>query len=224
MTIYELFPNIRNVSLFSHVPDACINRYLCDGSLSVTEYAEGEIICSPNATKSEIGIIISGHARAHSGDSTDHTLLKSMSVGDMFGIANLYAQDEPFPSLIMATEPCQVLRIDGESIKALIENEPTVLRNYLTLQSKKIVYLNRKILTLTAGAAEKKLALFLWEQKEAVPSHSIHSMSELANLLGIGRASLYRAIDTLTQKGLIERENKSLKICNILLMEQYINQ
>ncbi len=224
MTIYEAYPKIRSVPLFFGVSEDAVNQLIGDTSFSVTEHFEGEIICSPNTEKSEIGIIICGNARAHTGDSADHTLLRTMHAGDMFGIANLYAADEPFPSLIVATDICRVLRIDGRAFRKLIENEPTLLRNYLTLQSKKIVYLNRKIMTLTAGAAEKKLAVFLLEREESMPTDPICSMSELANLLGIGRASLYRAIDCLVQNGLIEKENKRLKIRDKLLLEHYINQ
>ena len=224
MTIYEAYPPIRSTFLFCDVSENIVNRYITERSLCITEYSEGEIICSPNVEKSEIGIIIHGSARAHSGDSTDHTLLRTLHAGDMFGIANLYADDEPFPSLIIAKESCFVLRIDGHAFKDLIEHEPTVLRKYLTLQSKKIVYLNRKIMTLTAGDAEKKLAVFLLEREDTMPNSPIRSMSDLANLLGMGRASLYRAIDSLIKNGLIEKESKYLKIRDRLLLEHYINQ
>jgi len=192
--------------------------------MKVSEFFAGEIIHSPSSENTEIGIVLSGIARAHTGDSADHALLKKMNAGDMFGIANLYAPDQPFPSLILAEEFCRILFIKATALRALIENEPTVLRNYLTLQSQKIVYLNRKIMTLTAGAAEKKLAVFLLEKESALQKAAPFSMSELAKLLGIGRASLYRAIDALVAHGMIEKKEKCLIVRDKLLLEQYVNQ
>jgi DNA-binding IclR family transcriptional regulator len=39
-------------------------------------------------------------------------------------------------------------------------------------------------------------------------------MSRLAELLGMGRASLYRAIDALCDEGLVEKQGKTILIRN----------
>ena len=78
--------------------------------------------------------------------------------------------------------------------------------------SKKVVYLNRKISTLVAGSAEKKLVAYLLEiELDSVCSINV-SMSALADMLNVGRASLYRAIDDLENRGLIKKNGKMIII------------
>ena len=98
---------------------------------------------------------------------------------------------------------------------------PHCYENYLKLLSDKIVYLNRKIAVLTAGSAEKKLASYIYEHmigSEFIPDTSI---SELANVLQMGRASLYRALDVLTDKNIIHKQGKRITILDENKLKNY---
>ena len=72
-------------------------------------------------------------------------------------------------------------------------------------------HLNRKIRYLTAGSAERRLALYLssFESETVELDASISSLSEL---LDIGRASLYRAFDTLIADGYIQKDGRTIHI------------
>ena len=144
----------------------------------------------------------------------EKTLLKSISKGDIFGISNLYT-DAVFPSIIVADKRASVLFIDGNAFKTFIENDANALKSYLQFLSKKIVYLNQKIATLSAGSSDAKLALYLFEHSNDGKLQLDCSMSELANTLGVGRASLYRSLDRLTCDNIIERNGFELKIADI---------
>ena len=105
-----------------------------------------------------------------------------------------------------------MLFINGTSFRSLIENDSGALNAYLRLMSDKIVFLNKKISTLTAGSTEKKLAVFLAEHERDGAFPQSLSMSALADILNIGRASLYRALDSLEAEGLIIRDGKKIMI------------
>ena len=97
--------------------------------------------------------------------------------------------------------------------------------NYLAFLSEKIRYLNRKIVTLTAGSAERRLAYFLDtsipENAADIPTITV-PMNSLAEMLNLGRASLYRAADRLSEEGFIERDGKTIKVINRKgMMEKY---
>ena len=94
--------------------------------------------------------------------------------------------------------------------------------SFLAFQSNKIVYLNKKINAFTAGGAERRLSLFLLDNAvDGVYSADV-SMSALAEMLDIGRASLYRAFDALESAGCIERRDKKTIIINqALISEKY---
>ena len=129
----------------------------------------------------------------------------------MFGIANLYSKDV-FPSTITARSDAKILFIDETAFKKLIENDAKLLSSYLCFMSNKIVYLNKKICSLTAGNTAKKLAAFLLDN-ECDGTYSLpSSISALADMLNVGRASLYRAMDVLIEERLIERNGKTIII------------
>ncbi len=71
--------------------------------------------------------------------------------------------------------------------------------------------LTRRIEALTAGDSASKLLSYLLEREQA-GEVDIQSCAELARRLDIGRASLYRALDSLETSGDIRREGKKIFI------------
>ena len=149
-------------------------------------------------------------------------LIKTVSEGAIFGIANLYSENAAFPTRISAKKSCKVLFISPDDVRSLIENDPSVMRAFMAFLSEKIVYLNKKINSFTAGSAERRLTLFLADNAENDIYTSETSLSALATMLDIGRASLYRALDKLELEGLIERKDRSIILKDRdLLLKKY---
>lgn len=212
MNLIESLPLLRDIPIFSIASSAHVEQYLGAEHTQRCCFRAGETIYSSEAPHIRVGVLLSGRAEIHTPESEERAILKSITVKDMFGIANLYAADTAFPTVIRASELTEVLFIDGTAFRDFIENDPKVLRFYLHFLSKKIVYLNRKIATFTAGSAEKKLAVFLSENHVNGRYHG--SMTTLAGMLGIGRASLYRAMDKLSALGFLKHEGNELILCD----------
>jgi CRP-like cAMP-binding protein len=189
-----------------------IDRYLTEQSVFVRSFCPADIIYSKDSSKKCVGIIISGKAMCEPYGAKDNTLLRIMSENDTFGIANLYCDTEPFPSIITAKTAVTALFIDGDAFCSLIENDVSALKAYLAFLSSKVVYLNKKISTLTAGNTERKLAAYISKNASDDMRLTCTSMSSLAEMLGVGRASLYRALDELTYQGIISRQGKTITI------------
>ncbi len=211
-------PSQEIMQIFSHncilgkANEKNLAAFIPDDATEISDFVGGEVIFSPASKQKRVGILISGTANVLPSDVADSAMLKILCAGEMFGIANLYSRDLPFPSIISARTSCRVLFIDGENFSELIENDPCALRAYLTLLNNKIGYLNKKISTLTAPTVEKKLAFYLAENECGGALAGNISMSSLADILGVGRASLYRALDALTEAGLIKKNGKQIFI------------
>ena len=130
--------------------------------------------------------------------------------GDFFGIANLFSE-EPFVSTICADGDAEVFLLQEEAIRMLLEKDKAFLYRYLAFLSGRIRYLNRKIRYLTAGSAERRLAVYL-SSLDGDTVRPEESFSSLSDLLDLGRASLYRAFDRLCTDGYIEKEGKDIRI------------
>lgn len=176
-------------------------------------FADGEIILSPHSAEKTAGILLSGSAVVTTPDPTKTTLLRYLGVGEPFGIANLFC-DAPYISMIRAHGSCRVFLMPERAIKGLLEEDHAFLYQYLGFLSGRIRYLNRKIGYLTAGSAERRLALYLASLgKESV--RLSESISALSDLLDVGRASLYRAFDKLTEDGFLAKDGRTIRLLDI---------
>ena len=207
MTVYSLYPDVAKNPIFLGAPIPSVNRILSEETLFVREFSPREEIYSSQTGRLLVGILCSGNAHVLAGHAEEHTVLNSLSQGGMFGVANLFDEQSPFPTKILSVDHTKVLFIEGDAFRRCVLEIPTVLSNYLAFQSRKLMYLNRKLLTFTAGSAEKRLTLFLLEHRVGKEVLLPCSMSELAERLGIGRASLYRAVDALLREDLLRRHD-----------------
>lgn len=167
----------------------------------------GEVIFSPDHQEKAAGILLSGKAVVNTPDPSKKALLRFLGVNEPFGIAGLFS-DAPYVSVIRAHESCRVFLLKESAVRALLESDTAFLYQYLEFLSGRIRYLNRKIGYLTAGCAERRLALYLYSlgKKEFRLTDSISALSDLLNL---GRASLYRAFDRLTEDGFLEKNGRN---------------
>ena len=174
--------------------------------------ASGEIFFSPTTSSNTAGILLEGRAEVLTPDPTRPTLLRQLGAGDLFGITNLFS-GEPFISVIRAKSSVRICYLYDSDVRALMERDSEFLGRYLSFLSGRIRFLNRKIGYLTAGSAERRLALYLasYESNEIELASSISALSEL---LDVGRASLYRAFDRLTADGYLQKHGKHLLLCD----------
>lgn len=171
-------------------------------------FAKDEILCEPGTGLPELGIIARGRAGVWSVDPERRLLLRTLEKNQIFGIVGLLDGGKT-PSLIKAQTPVTLLLVKRDTVRELLGIEPAFLDRYLGYLTARVRFLNQKILYLTAGQAERRLALYLLSLPRTddgavtIPL----SMTDLADLLDLGRASLYRAIDRLSSDGFLVKED-----------------
>lgn len=190
---------------------------------AVRTYTDGEIIGSADESGSPLLIVLAeGKATVTTPNAGRNVLLRFLGAGDLFGIANLFS-DAPSVSTVRASGGCTCLLIPEDTVRALLDRDRGFRQNYIGYLSGRVRFLNRKIGYLTAGSAERRLALYLagLGQGEVTLAESLSSLSELLNL---GRASLYRAFDRLTADGYLVKNGKHLTLPDPAAMLAHYNQ
>ena len=177
---------------------------------SFADFADGEVIHSPEIRENQAVILLSGKATVKTPGESHRTLLRFLRAGDMFGIANLFS-NRPYVSTVRAVGGCRVCRISEDAIRALLEQDKDFLYQYLGFLSGRIQFLNQKIGFLTAGSAERRLALYLTSLGEKTVELDA-SISALSDLLDVGRASLYRAFDKLSEDGFLLKDGRKFTL------------
>ena len=222
MNIFDYIPQTKKHPLFKNVDDASITKYLCNESIELLSFAPSEIIIPCDSDRVPIFAVVSGTVEILSPAENHKVLLRTMGAGSFFGVANLYAFAARFPSTVRAKKQTKVLMIKPEAFMNMLENDSLLMRNYLEFLSQKIVYLNKKISSYTAKSTESKVAYFLCENEVDDIVSTDMSFSDIAVMLDIGRASLYRALDKFESERLTKRDGKNIIIQDKEKLKNYI--
>lgn len=210
----EILSALFSNRLFIGANEKLLTKSIENGDAILREFSPGETIYSPRDKKKKLGFLLSGTASVFSADENNSVLLRMLETGDTFGVANLFSSKEQFVSLIVAKKACSVLFFSQETIAALLKEDAVFCMNYIHFLSDRICFLNSKISCFTAGNPERKLAFFLLscaEDKMGQYSLTI-SANSLSDMLNVGRASLYRAFDSLVAEGLIQKQGKQITV------------
>ena len=175
---------------------------------------KGEAIMAENSFRRCLVLIIRGKASViKTGLDGKKTIINSLSVGDVFGMASLFYEQEEYPSEIVAEASLRLAVLSKETVEKSILENPDFAKAYITLLSEKIHFLNKKLSAFSESEASEKL--FRWILSTAGEKDEIElpcSISRLSSMLGIGRASVYRAFEALEEKKKIIKNGKKIVI------------
>lgn len=199
--------NIEDLFLFDGLSKTEKSNIL--SNLSETRsFSKGEVIYNSDFFEKAISILLCGRCEAVS----DNVLKKHFAQGDIFGVASIFCDEEKYISDIITKTDCVIQFISEAELKRMFSEYPSVSLNYITFLTGRIRYLNQKINLYTCKGGASKLYLYLRNNMDENNLVEIHDMSSLARLNSMGRTSLYRAMEELVNSGLVERNNKKIKV------------
>ncbi|MGN0521936.1 MAG: Crp/Fnr family transcriptional regulator [Eubacterium sp.] len=199
--------NLKNLFLFDGLSDNEKKDIISSLSQSIT-FTKGQTIYNADSFENALGIFLSGRAQAVG----ENILKKNFVEGDTFGAASMFGAGEKYVSEIITKTSSCVQFITENELRDIFEKYPATAVNYINFLSGRVRYLNQKIKLYTCKGAAQKLYLYLCSNADESNNVKISDMSSLAKLTSIGRTSLYRAMEELTDSGLIERNNKIIKV------------
>jgi CRP-like cAMP-binding protein len=198
---------LSNCFLFENVDEGTIKKCCEYDGCNIVEYSPQDIMQDYKSTQN-IGIIISGKAAIISGDNG--VIIRKLVKNDIYGVAKLFDSSN-YLTKVVATTKCSVLTINKSFVESCIEKDKQIGINYISLLAKKISFLNHKISSYTAKTVDNKLYTYLLQLPRNNNVIELNTdFSAIAKMLGIGRASLYRAFDKLEKDGLIIKNNKQI--------------
>lgn len=205
----EMKTHLRSSFLFAGLPR--LPEEFENEMLASTEFFEkGACVYESTRFQNALGVIVSGSVRITTSDEENRVILRDMSAGETFGAAALFGAGECYVSKIHAKSACAVVFISEEALTALFGQYPAAAQNYIVFLSSKIRYLNRKIAELSLHGADARLLGYMKAHAgEGGEVDMPKSMSALASTLGIGRSSLYRALEKLEVGGYVSKKENS---------------
>ena len=204
---------LSDVFLFKDMSKDMISKAICDISLSTVDYSKRDEIYSPIFSERRLGFVVSGECKVerirHDGTSVPLNVMKQ---GNSFGIVSVLKSEDEFPTRITATKDTKVLYISLEDTWKLIKNYTEISQNVISFLAGKIIFLNKKIATFSEDSVEDKLSSFLSNEYIKYGAEFPFNCKRTAESISVGRASLYRALASLTEENVIKLENKKIYI------------
>jgi CRP-like cAMP-binding protein len=208
MTKEQIIELLSRSEVFCREENKTINRIAEE---STVVFSRGQIVSDYKEYFGKIGVILSGTIVAEEKNSCCKVVLNTLKEGSIIGVTSLFNKESECVSRVVSKTKSEILFIAEERMTDYLLSDKDLNISYITFLTEKIRFLNRKITTFTTPTTESALVKYLSNQKE---DELIIVAAKLSKQLNIGRSSLYRAIDELQKKKIIEYKNGVLKILN----------
>ncbi len=215
---------LRHTGIFYAVPMSTIEKIVASPDCEVKDYRKGQLIYGGTEFSRSLGVVLSGSLRVTKGNAGGHAMIMStLGPSSLFGAAALFNDESEYATDITAISDTRIVFFAQRLVCRMLHFDPQIADNYIKYLSGRILFLNKKMYFLTAGTAEQRLSSFLLDNvPQGRPCELPMPISRLAGALNISRASLYRAFDTLTRSGAIEKDGKAIRINDAERLKKYM--
>ena len=211
---FEDMTVLKRCPLLHKSSDPLIRHILQSQGANLCRFAAGDIIYSPQTFRRCLGIVLSGQLQV----TKESLTVSELSPGALFGAAALYSDAPEYATTITAKRASRCLMLDQDLVDRLLAEEPLIRENYLRYLTSRIRFLSSRLQSVAQAGAEGKLARYLLANHDENNSLTC-SATDLAQRLGISRATLYRAFAILEEGELIRRKGKHITISSLSALE-----
>ncbi len=210
--------------LFKGVPSEIIDEVLSAEGCNIYMFAKNEFVYSKEKFSKSIGLVLKGSLSVQKNSGNHCLSMNRISCGSFFGAAAVFCENEDYVTLLKAAESTKAVFFTETLLQILMQKSFVAAENYIRFLTGRIRFLNDKIDHLGAGSAERMLGRYLLNNSTVTEkgciTHLPCSFSELSQLLGIGRASLYRSLNALENDGLIKKNGREIELTDVKKLEE----
>ena len=186
----------------------------------VKTYKKKEIVYKEGAYPHGLFFISKGKVKTYKSHDIGRDLILSIfSDGDFFGYQALL-EESPYKESAAALEDCQIMTISKETFHSLVFKNAQVSRKFIKMLSNNLAEREEQLLNLAYNSVRKRVADALVKLHDRYKEKnnadvSMHVLREdLASLVGTAKESLIRTLSDFKDEGLIEIQDRAIKIKN----------
>ena len=191
---------IYNMPLFKGGDRNLVEAVLQKSPGRYASYRKGDFIALQNSVCRSLFLLCEGSVYAQMTSSEGRELtLDTLSAPDTLASAFIFGTEYRYPVSIVANSDCRLWVLGRESIRQIIEQDNSVLRNFLTILSDHSLFLSRRINEFALQSLSSRLVSYLKDH------HAVRNLQETAFILGVARPSLSRLIAQMVEQGTIRK-------------------
>lgn len=191
----------------------------------VKDYQKNDLIVSAGDLCDRLLIVQKGSVKAEMNDYSGKTIkIEDLSAPQPLATAFLFGRQNQFPVTVSATTEVEMVSIPKAEFVKLLQLNSLILNNYLNTISTRAQFLSQKLKFLSFKTIKQKIAHFLLEKAgdRLFTIEVQQSQEQLAEMFGVTRPSLSRALGEMIHEGLIETQRRSIKILDKDRMNQLL--
>jgi CRP-like cAMP-binding protein len=181
----------------------------------IKSYSKGQTIAISGEECKHLQIVLEGNVKGEMNDFSGRVIkIEDIEAPRPLAVAFLFGIDNHYPVNIVANVDVKLLVIPKESVIQLLQINKVILQNYLTVVSNRAHFLSEKLRFLSFRSLKSKLAHYFLHLSggQAIEVKLPKSQEELAEMFGVARPSLGRAIRDMHNDGIINASAKYIQI------------
>jgi CRP/FNR family transcriptional regulator, dissimilatory nitrate respiration regulator len=206
---------LSDTPLFKGIATSDVESILSPAHYRLKKFQEGSLICQSGEAVDSLMIVLSGVVRGEMVDYAGRVItIEDIPAPGTLAPAFMFGSRNRFPVNVTAVSSGELLIIEKPGFLKLLMRNDILLVNFLDIISNRSQFLSEKIKFLNFKTIKGKLAYFIL-QKAGKNENSISlgmSQNNLADLFGVARPSIARALGDLEDEGYIEAKGKIVKI------------
>ena len=200
--------------MFSQIDEKQLKKHLKEGLIRLNTYPKAVIIYHRNDFCQNLDVVYSGSLMAYVlSEGGSLTSMFEFKKDNLIGGNLLFGDHHAYPFTIISKK-CQLFHIQKEAILDYLHNYHFVL-HYVKSLSLNSQTMNQKITMVTQNTLRDNILIYLRQQAILQNNTTILlpiSKKEWANFLGVQRPSLFREMKKLKEEGLIDIDNRLIRI------------
>jgi len=208
--------NLSNCSLFKGLKSSNLNELFSEIPYQEKKYKKDEIIAYAETEVKNLLILIDGSVRGEMMDFSGKTVkIEDIESPNLLAPAFLFGSNNKFPVTIISNNQSIVMNIQKNDFLKILQRNELVLNNYLNNISSRAQFLSNKLRFLTFQTIKGKIAHYILQIANKSGMNEINlpkSQNQLAEIFGVTRPSLGRAIREMDKEGFIKANGKNIVI------------
>ena len=170
-------------------------------------YKPSDFIAMQGEIYRSLFILCSGSVRTQMVNAEGKQLtIETLKAPQLLAPAFVFSSENRFPVNIEAKEPCEILVVNKTAFLEFMHQHPIVMHNFLQLVSDRTLFLSKKLNAFALQSLKSRILNYLRMHG------SILNQQEVAQILGVARPSLARALSELANENCIQMEGKEIRI------------
>lgn len=182
----------------------------------ILHYNAGDIIALQGDPYKSLLIIAEGRVKGEmTNPAGERIVIEEIVSPRSIAPAFLYATDNTLPVDVIAENNTTIYSIPIQNFTTILQQDIRILTNFIRSMSDRSKFLSERVRLLRFGTIKSKLAQYLLEQIQRNKSSDLylpHTHQELADLFGVTRPALSRAMSQLTEAKIIIAQKNHIVI------------